>query len=89
MGLSKYKCREVGLRLQTYLDGELDEKRAAAIRAHLDDCVDCGLEAEVFQQIKTELSQIEPRVDEAALQRLRNFSAQIVTVDRQDGSPDR
>lgn len=72
----KLNCREVALRLQTYLDGELDEERCQAFKAHLDACVDCGLEAEVFSSLKSDISGC-ANTDEDALARLRKFAADI------------
>ena len=74
---TKMNCREVGLRVQSYLDGELDERRMNGIRAHLAACVDCGLEADVFLKIKTDLAQTAHPTDVEALTRLREFSEQI------------
>lgn len=70
-------CREVGLRLQSYLDGEIDPERADQIRAHLDDCVACGLDADAFVKIKKDLSALTVPADSDALSRLREFGAQI------------
>lgn len=70
-------CREVGLRLQSYLDGELDEARMEQISEHLDDCVACGLEASAFVEIKKELAMLQVPDDSDALARLRDFGAQI------------
>jgi anti-sigma factor RsiW len=73
-------CREVGLRIQSYLDDELDSERMAQISAHLDMCVDCGVEADVFRQIKADLASQAPATDDAALERLRQFSENIANV---------
>lgn len=70
-------CKEVALRLQSYLDGELDDDRMDQIRVHLDACIDCGYEAETFRQIKQDLGAITVEVDNDALARLRAFSASI------------
>ena len=75
--VKKLNCREVGLRLQSYLDGELDDARIEQIRAHLDDCVACGLEADAFVKIKKDLTAQAVPADSAALARLREFSSQI------------
>jgi len=77
MSVKKMNCREVGRRLQTYLDGELDKSRVEAIKHHLDACADCGLEADVFNKIKADLAEVSPIPDSAALQRLREFTEQI------------
>ena len=77
MAAKTMNCRDVGLRLQTYLDGELDSDRMARIAAHLEACVACGLEADVFQRIKSDLSGAAPATDSTALRRLREFSERI------------
>ncbi len=79
MATKMMSCREVGLRLQSYLDGELDERRMEQIRAHLDVCTDCGIEASVFEQVKADLAAHAPKSDPAALDRLRKFSEEIST----------
>jgi anti-sigma factor (TIGR02949 family) len=70
-------CRDVALRLQTYLDGELDDSRMERIQAHLDACVDCGLEADIFTSIKNDLQRQVSPVNSNAMARLREFSEQI------------
>ena len=74
---SKINCREVGRRLQSYLDGELDGDRMEKIKAHLDDCVHCGLELDVFAAIKTDLSMLAVPAESDALKRLREFSTRV------------
>lgn len=71
---TRMNCREVARRIQTYLDGELDEARRSALQAHLDACVDCGLEADVFDSIKKDLAAASPPRDDAAIARLRSFT---------------
>lgn len=78
-------CRDVGLRLQTYLDGELDDERMERIRNHLDECVKCGLEADVFTSIKNDLSSQARPVNAEAIARLRAFSDKISEVAEVDG----
>ena len=73
----KMNCQEVALRLQTYLDDELDSARLDRLRDHLDACVNCGLDQDAFRQIKADLANCAPGTDEAALSRLREFSARI------------
>ena len=38
------ECDEVRPRLDAYLDGELPETERVPLRAHLQDCPDCGPE---------------------------------------------
>lgn len=73
-------CRDVALRLQTYLDGELNAERMERIQIHLEACVECGLEADVFTTIKNDLAQHVLPVNSDALARLRAFSDQIATA---------
>jgi anti-sigma factor (TIGR02949 family) len=77
MAQKTMNCRDVALRLQTYLDGELDQVRMERIRAHLDACVACGLEADVFTSIKNDLAAQTIPADSEALSRLREFSTRI------------
>lgn len=35
------ECRETRNQIYLYLDAELDEETAAAVRTHLDDCPEC------------------------------------------------
>ena len=77
MAPKKTNCREVGLRLQSYLDGELSNDRMDQIKAHLAECVECGLEEEVFTAIKTDLHMMAAPAESDALARLRDFSARI------------
>ncbi len=76
----KINCREVALRLQTYLDGELDESRMSQIEQHLNDCVACGLEEEVFAAVKADLLALQRPADSDALERLREFSSRVAEV---------
>jgi anti-sigma factor RsiW len=65
-------CMQVARVLQSYLDGETDEVTARRVAAHVADCRRCGLEAEVYQQIKQSLSHQEPPPADAVT-RLRDF----------------
>lgn len=70
-------CHEVGALLQHFLDDELDERRAARIAAHLEDCRRCGLEAEAYEQIKVSLAGRRADVPLDALKRLREFGRHL------------
>jgi anti-sigma factor RsiW len=75
-------CRQVGKRLQRFLDGELDEVTARRIAHHLEDCRRCGLEVATYLEIKATLARRET-VDEAAVARLREFGERLL----HDGLP--
>ena len=70
-------CGEVGQWLQHYLDGELDERRSGRLAAHLEDCKRCGLEADVYDQIRRSLVGHRAEVPAESIARLREFGARI------------
>jgi len=71
------RCSEVGRWLEQYLDGELSERRANRLVAHLDDCERCGLEADTSRRIKDALTDLRIPVPPDALARLRQFSEKL------------
>lgn len=84
--MAMMSCRDVGLRLQSYLDDELDPDRLTRIRDHLDACVECGLDFDVYAQIKSDISATRPDTDPGVIERLREFAHGIsdrVEADRQ------
>ena len=70
-------CRQVGKVLQSFLDGELDEMTAEKVEMHLDMCRRCGMESDVYRQIKESLAHAQGDVPEIALRRLRHFGQQL------------
>ncbi len=71
-------CRQVGKALQAFLDDEIDDpERRRQLRAHLDDCRDCGLEAETYRRLIESLGRRPAPLDPAALERLRRFGRQL------------
>ena len=76
----KINCRDVALRLQSYLDEELDDDRMLQIEQHLADCVACGLEEEVYRAVKRDLKTLKSPSDSDAMDRLRQFSSRISEV---------
>jgi anti-sigma factor (TIGR02949 family) len=82
---SRMGCAAVARRLQHFLDGELDEARTAEIAAHLQECVRCGLDADVYEHIKASLARRGPdRIDDPALERLRDFADHLL---ESEGAP--
>lgn len=70
-------CHRVRQVLQSYLDGELDASDATMVAAHLEHCDRCGIEAELYEQVKESLARLHQQPDPAALDRLRRFAAEI------------
>ncbi|MFN2506106.1 MAG: anti-sigma factor [Acidimicrobiales bacterium] len=71
-------CPEVRRTLQRYLDGEVDDDWAARVRAHLEDCRRCGLEADTYQALKANLEARGPEVPDELVTRLRQFAEGLV-----------
>jgi anti-sigma factor RsiW len=82
-------CHEVGRRVQSYLDGELDERAMRRIAAHLEDCRRCGLEANTYDALKSALQSGGP-VDPEPIGRLRDFGRRVAAgqIDHDGSDPD-
>lgn len=74
-------CRQVAAVMQSYLDGEIGPDQAELVAAHLEHCERCGIEAEVYRDVKASLEQLRPPVDDAALNRLRTFATGLAGRD--------
>lgn len=70
-------CLQTRRHLQRFLDGELDATLAARITRHLQDCRACGLEADVYQEIKTSVRRQAAAPSADALERLSAFAATL------------
>lgn len=80
-------CRRVGEVLQAYLDGEVDDITSGRVARHLEDCRRCGMEQEVYTEIKASLARGGSTVDDAAVARLREFSQRLAaSADADDGA---
>ena len=71
-------CARVAKVLQAYLDGELDDRHAGMVAAHLEHCERCGIEAEVYEQVKDQLRDLHQQPDPDAIARLRTFADRVV-----------
>lgn len=67
-------CREVAETLQAYLDAELPAPNVEVVREHLEHCARCGIEAEVYREVKRSLARLATPPDEEIVGRLRAFS---------------
>jgi anti-sigma factor RsiW len=79
-------CEHVGIVLQHYLDGELDDRTASLVAAHLDACRRCGLEADLYRDLKAAIAR---RSDppEDSLTRLREFGHRLSRGPLGSGDP--
>ena len=71
-------CHEAGTVLQAYLDGELDEANTRRVSDHLAVCLRCGLDRDVYVQIKDSLGRRSTNIDDqVAFDRLRSFAEEL------------
>ncbi len=70
-------CDEIMEVLQAYLDGEVDVEVARTVAGHLEKCVVCSHESEVYQQIKTSLAGRRREVDPDVRAALEAFSRDL------------
>jgi|AntRauTorckE6833_2_1112554.scaffolds.fasta_scaffold72353_2 predicted anti-sigma-YlaC factor YlaD len=73
-------CERVRKVLQSYLDGELDDRHARTVAAHLEHCDRCGIERDVYEQVKSSLQDLRQPPDPEALARLQGFAATLRRV---------
>jgi anti-sigma factor RsiW len=73
----KINCMQVGRKLQSYLDGEIDDLTARRIAAHLTDCRRCGLEAAAYTELKRSLARRAGALQAEPINRLRDFSRRL------------
>ncbi len=74
------RCYRTSRALQRYLDGEADDRTAARIAEHLEECRRCGLNAATYRAIKQVLHAEGNDVDEIALRRLRSFTRSLADI---------
>lgn len=70
-------CQQVAHVLQSFLDQEVDPSTVERIEDHLEQCRRCGMEAEVYREIKEALSRATPVVPELTLRRLHRFGEEL------------
>jgi anti-sigma factor RsiW len=70
-------CPEVGRTLQAYLDGRVDDDWAARVKAHLEHCRHCGMEAKTYSELKQALSRREMTLRNDTLENLRDFASRL------------
>lgn len=79
--LSRSRCRRAYRLLQHHLDGTLDPRDTALLREHLEQCRQCGLEADVHDRIQRSLHR-GGRAPDTAVERLEAFAARLADADR-------
>jgi anti-sigma factor RsiW len=75
------ECRQVVRVLQSFLDGEVDDLRAAEVAEHLSACRGCGMEAEVYRWLKAVTAGLARADDPRQLARLERFATALADGD--------
>jgi len=70
-------CREVAKVLQSFLDGELAENQTDKVAEHVEHCERCGIEADVYMQVKESLRDLRTPPDRDVMQRLHAFADEL------------
>ena len=78
-------CPEVGRTLQAYLDGRADETWAARVRAHLEDCRRCGMEAATYTELQAALRRRDRDLPTDTINHLRTFALRLASGGGQPG----
>jgi anti-sigma factor RsiW len=74
-------CTRVLIKLQRYLDGEIDQRTSAKILTHLETCDRCGLKAEAYAIIKNSLEKrrsVESAEVDPMVARLQSFATDLM-----------
>ncbi len=72
-------CKKMMKVIQSYLDGEVDEKVARKVAKHLNACVDCDEESTVFKNIKKSLANKPEHISPEILSSLTEFTKNIAS----------
>jgi anti-sigma factor RsiW len=75
-------CRQVRRTLQSFLDGEVEPRRAEMVAAHLESCSRCHVEAELLSRVIEAIQRLRPDIDLAAYTRLVASVEDLTEPDR-------
>jgi anti-sigma factor (TIGR02949 family) len=70
-------CDDIMEVLQAYLDGEVDVETARMVAGHLEDCSACSHESDVYDRIKSSLSNRRREIDPDVRAALEAFSRDL------------
>lgn len=70
-------CQQVEAVMQQYLDNELEPSEVPKVLAHLEECRDCGLEAELYERIKGSLREHQEAPSADSMDRIRALAAEL------------
>ncbi|MEX0836446.1 MAG: zf-HC2 domain-containing protein [Nitriliruptor sp.] len=70
IGQGRLGCLQVRRTLQSFLDGEVEARRAEMVAAHLESCSRCHVEADMLARVIEAIQRLRPDLDLAAYTRL-------------------
>jgi len=72
-------CQQVEAVLQQYLDKELEASEVPKVLKHLEACKDCGLEAEMYSDIKASLHAHQQAPTADSMDRIQALAQELAT----------
>ena len=72
-------CRQVRALVHQFLDGELPARDHHLVRAHLEACVVCGIEATTIEAVIDMLRDLRQPADAGAMARLDAFASRVAS----------
>lgn len=73
-------CHQVEQVMQQYLDGELSPDETPKVLEHLEACKDCGLEADLYNRIKSTLHTYQETPTDDAMASVRALATELATT---------
>lgn len=71
-------CRETGARIQEIVDGEVPATAAGReLQRHLDACIRCSQEAEVFEELKSAIARVGDEADPELVSKLERYAQRL------------
>jgi anti-sigma factor RsiW len=70
-------CKQTLELLQQYLDGELTAEEARRVSEHLDHCIRCDQESEIYSEIKKSIAATAGSTDPEIIERLERFGERV------------
>ena len=83
---SGLSCHQVAAVLQEYLDKELDAAEVPKVLEHLEQCRDCGLEADLYERIKSSLHGHQQAPDADSMARIRSMAEELAANGPPEGA---
>lgn len=76
-----YSCHQVLEVMQSYIDGEVDEKTALNVVEHLEMCERCAHEVHLFRRIQNAVREQADEIDPRIVERLEAYALELSSAD--------